>query len=58
MFVMECLDHFLDNSCKAGVVDMQSGGGRVYTEVTKMNMQRCIICTKKSQKGAKSLDTG
>ena len=46
MFVMECLDHVLDNVCKAGVTDVQYHDGRVDTEVTRRNMQHCITWTK------------
>ena len=48
MFVMECLDHVLDNTCKAGVMDVKSDYGGVDNEVTRRNMQRCITWTKQS----------
>ena len=51
----ECLAHILANARKSGVMDVKSYDGRVDTEVTRRNMQRCITW-KKSQKGAKALD--
>ena len=57
MFVMECLAHVLDDDCKAVVMDVKYDGGRVNIEVTRMNMQGCIAWTKRSQNGAKSLET-
>ena len=57
MFVMECLAHVLDDDCKAVVMDVKYDDGRVDTEVTRRNIQRCITWTKKSQKGAKVLET-
>ena len=57
MFVMDLLAYVLTNACKAGVMGLKSDNIRVYTEVTRSNMQRCITWTKKSQKGAKSLMT-
>ena len=57
MFDMECLDHFLAISCKAGVMDVEYDDGRVDTEVTRKNMKLCITWNKKSQKGAKDLET-
>ena len=51
MFVMECLDHVLDNVCKAGVTDVQYHDGRVDTEVTRRNMQHCITWTKNHNRG-------
>ena len=57
MFVTECLAYLLDNACKAGVMDVKSDDVRVDTEATRRNMQHCITCTRKSQKGAKALET-
>ena len=57
MFVIECLAHVLDDSCKSEVIDVRYYGGRVDTEKTRRNMQRYITSTKKSQKGAKDLET-
>ena len=57
MFVMEYLDHFLANSCKSGVMDVKYDDVRIDTEVTRSNTQLCITWTKKSQKGAKALET-
>ena len=51
MFVMECLTHVIDNTCKAGVTDVQSDYVGVDTEVTRRNMQRCITCTKNHKRG-------
>ena len=48
MFVMECLSHVLENDCKAGVMDMKSDNGKLDTEVTRKNIQRCITWTKQS----------
>ena len=56
MFVMECLAHVLANSCKLGVMDVKSDNGQVYTEVTRNNMQRCIIWKERSHKGEKALE--
>ena len=55
MFLMECLDHVLDNSCKAGVMDVKYEYRRVYTEVTSRNMQFWINWTKITKWG-KSLE--
>ena len=57
MFVIKCLSHVLANGCKAVVMDVKSDYFRVDTEVTRRNMQCCIIWTKKSQKGSKALET-
>ena len=51
MFVIECLSHILSNSCKAVVMDAESDDVRVYTEVTRRNMQRCITCKKITKGG-------
>ena len=51
MFVMECLSHVLDNACKAGVMDVKSDDGRVDTEVTRRNMQRCITWKNNHRRG-------
>ena len=51
MFVMECLDHVLDNVRKAGVTDVKYDDGRVDTEVTRRNMQRCITWKKNHKRG-------
>ena len=45
------------NDWKSGVMDVQSDYGRVDTEVTSRNMQQCITCTKKPQKGEMDLET-
>ena len=42
MHVMECLADVLANACKAGVMGVKYDDGRVDTEVTGSNMQRCI----------------
>ena len=47
MFVIKCLSHVLANDCKALVIDVKSDYFRVDTEVTRRNMQCCIIWTKK-----------
>ena len=39
IFVMDSLSHVLANVCKTGVTYMKYDGGRVYTEVTRRNMQ-------------------
>ena len=54
IFVMWCLAHVLDNSCKEGLIYVQSGYYRVDTEVIRRNVQRCV---EKSQKRAKALET-
>ena len=36
---------------------MKYDDGRVYTEVTRINIQCCITWTKKHKMGAKALDT-
>ena len=38
MFVMDCLVHFLDNSCKAVVMYVKSDDGMGDTEVTRRNI--------------------
>ena len=57
MFVMDCLTHVLDNSFKAGVMDVKYDDVRVDNEVIRRNMQRCTTWTKKLQKGEKALET-
>ena len=39
LFVIECLAHLLANKCKTVVMDMRYDCGRVYTEVTRSNIQ-------------------
>ena len=51
MFLMECLAHVLANACKAGVMDIKSDDGRVDTELTRRNMQRCITWKKNHKRG-------
>ena len=55
LFTMECLTHILSGSCKAVVQSIKSNDGEVNTELMKRNMQKCITCTKKIQKGARAL---
>ena len=55
LFTMECLEHILAGTCKAGVQSINSDDGEVDTELTRCNMQKCITWTKKSQKGARTL---
>ena len=38
MFMMKCLSHVLDNSCKSGLMDVQSDCGRVDTDMTRRNI--------------------
>ena len=42
MFVMEFFAHVLVNACKAGITYVKLDNGKVDTEVTRKNMQRCI----------------
>ena len=39
MFVMDCLSHVLANACNEELMDLRSDGGRLDTEVTRINMQ-------------------
>ena len=54
---MDLLSHVVSNVCKAGLMGMKYDDDRVDTEVIRSNIKRCIKWTKKSQKGAKDLDT-
>ena len=51
MVVMEFLSHALSNACNAGLMSVQSYGGRVNTDVNRSNIQRCITWTKKHKIG-------
>ena len=42
MFVMERLAYVLVNAWRAGVMDVKSDHGKVYTEVFRKNMKWCI----------------
>ena len=57
MFLMQLISNLLSNSCKSVVIYLQYNYYRVDTEVTRRNMQCYIIWRKKSQKGAKDLET-
>ena len=57
MFVMECHARVLVNTFKERLMYVQSDYGRVDTEVIRRNMQCCITWTKKTQNGAKVLET-
>ena len=50
MFVMECLDHVLENFCKAGIMDVQSDDGKVDTGGNRNNIQRCINLKKNTHR--------
>ena len=51
MFVVDCLSHFLANSCKAVLIYVKYDCVRVDTEVIRKNMQLCIAWTKNHKSG-------
>ena len=51
MFLMDCIDNVLANACKAGLMFVIYDDGRIDTEVTKRNMQRCITWKKITKEG-------
>ena len=55
LFTIECLANILIGACKAVVQLINLADGKVDTELTRQNMQKCITWTKKIQKGARSL---
>ena len=55
ILTMDCLAHILSGACKSRVQSIKSDDGEVDTELTRLNMQKCITWTKKSQKGAQDL---
>ena len=55
LFEMDCLAHVISGSCKDGVVDVQSEDGLLDTPITRAKINKAIIWTKKSQKGAVAL---
>ena len=55
IFTMDRLANILTGACKVGVKSIKSDDGKVDTELTRQNMQKCIPWTKKIQKGARAL---
>ena len=51
MLVMECLAHVLYDSFKEEVMGVEYDYGRVYTDLTRSNMQHFITWKKKSKRG-------
>ena len=55
LFTMDRLAHVLAGACRLVVKSIKSDDGEVDTKLTRGNMQKCVNCSKKSQKGARAL---
>ena len=47
LFTMKCLVNILAGACNTVVQSIKSNDGKVDTELTRQNMQKCITWTKK-----------
>ena len=52
---MECLAYVIFGACKAGVVHVKFEDGSLNTSITREKINKAIIWTNKSQKGAIAL---